>query len=638
MAAVFMLSSCEDDSVIVHAKFSTTKDVYELYEDIFLTNESTAENADVVACKWEWNGQHIWAINPTDPISFDKVGEYEITLTAVADKGRHTDTYTKTITIQDTNIRPVADFTYSPTTGIKAGGDPVKFTDKSTDADGTIVSWVWTFGSTVVNEQNPEFSFTEFGEIPISLTVTDNMKGTNTKYDTIYVEKGINSLELLWAKSYDDDNEAFVKFTSPATNADGSVIYAFSSGYNLAAFSKDGENLWTFNMNIHGPNAYCNDGTKNSTSCTPSVDSDGTVYVAVGYNELNYSATTSESGVFAVKSDGSQKWYFMYGNARYIAVIPVLIGDQVITSTKYNPTKSDYPDLWANLGTQNNGQALNRETGTFAQMLKVKQGNYGGAVAFSDGKLIMHCNDKYGSRIYFMQSDGNWEFYDAANGNNQTPKALGYYQSTTLESASSSQMALTKDGLIYILYKSSAGRVSNSSILYCYDVNEYVQDTETAFEPKWTVGIDGQVARYCGDGAVIGEDGTIYVTTSVTGDEKARVTAVSPEGTVKWTSEADSEIYGCAAVDNQGYIYYNDAKAGKLVKISPEDGSKLSEITLGTTMYSSPTISVDGTIYCTGMMDGKPTLFAVSSSATGCGAGWSQLGGNPSKTCVMNVN
>ncbi|MBR5924466.1 MAG: hypothetical protein IKZ60_03310, partial [Bacteroidales bacterium] len=90
---------------------------------------------------------------------------------------------------------------------------------------------------------------------------------------------------------------------------------------------------------------------------------------------------------------------------------------------------------------------------------------------------------------------------------------------------------------------------------------------------------------------------------------------------------------------NQGYIYFNESEVvdnvqtmAKLVKIK-SDGTKASEVVLGTAMRTSPTISPDGTIYCTGMKDGKVTLFAVKGSATGAAAGWSQLGGNSRKTC-----
>ena len=90
---------------------------------------------------------------------------------------------------------------------------------------------------------------------------------------------------------------------------------------------------------------------------------------------------------------------------------------------------------------------------------------------------------------------------------------------------------------------------------------------------------------------------------------------------------------------DQGYIYFNESEVadnvqtvGKLVKIKP-DGTKASEIALGTSLRSSPTISPDGTIYCTGMKDGRVTLFSVKGSATGAAPGWSQFGGNSRKTC-----
>ena len=634
--AFFAVGCTNKEEVAVYASFTTDKDVYELKEDVVLVNTSYAENGYVSSSKWEWNGQYMWKLQPDAPISFTEVGEYEIKLTAIATtpSGNITSTCVKTIKVQDTNIRPVADFTYEPQSGIKAG-DSVRFTDKSSDADGSIVSWTWRFGTTEVKERNPEFTFVEFGDIPVSLTVMDNMKGESTKEVVIHVDKSAFSLELLWEQAYETDKDAWIKFTSPATNADGSAVYAFSSGFHLAAYSSAGEKLWAFDANKHNPSPYCNDGSKKGNTCTPSVDKDGNIFLALAYNERDAKSTEYESGVYAVTSSGSEKWYFPYGNARYIAVTPVILGDQILLTTKNNPTKEQYPDMWSSLGNLDNGHVLDRNTGAFRQMLKVKQGNYGGAVGFSSGVFITHCNAKYGSRIYFNES-GKWKHYGPDD--NKSPKALGYLGgSSSLETGDSGQMALSDDGKVYILYENVTGRVSKSymSVLYCYDTKKFVKDATTPFEPDWTVGINGKMARYNGLGVVCGEDGTLYVTTGLSGDKKARVTAVSSTGSVKWESEADGNIAGSCAVDNEGYVYYNDYSLGKLVKLSPVDGKKISEIQLASDMRSSPTISCDGTIYCVGMKDGYPTLFAVKGSATGHAASWSQLGGNPSKTCVL---
>ena len=93
---------------------------------------------------------------------------------------------------------------------------------------------------------------------------------------------------------------------------------------------------------------------------------------------------------------------------------------------------------------------------------------------------------------------------------------------------------------------------------------------------------------------------------------------------------------GVPAIDNEGYIYYNDTEKGSLVKLEPATGKAIASLQLGTELKSSPTISADGTIYVTGMLEGKPTLFAVEGAATGYAANaWSQMGGNPGKNGYM---
>ena len=98
----------------------------------------------------------------------------------------------------------------------------------------------------------------------------------------------------------------------------------------------------------------------------------------------------------------------------------------------------------------------------------------------------------------------------------------------------------------------------------------------------------------------------------------------------------DGEIRGVAAIDNAGAVYYNDSKNGKLIKVTPE-GKRVVELSLAEEMRTSPTIGPDGTIYCTGIKGGQPTLFCVKGSATGHANSWSQLGANPCKTGTLTV-
>ena len=623
-ATLLTVASCKQHrKVSVTADFTIDKDVYEVYEDIALTNVSVAVNDIIVACKWEWGGNYKWGKQLNEPISFDSPGEKEIKLTVVTDSNVSA-TCVKTVTIQDTNVRPVADFEWSPASGIVAG-DPVRFTDKSTDADGTIVAWEWKFGANTVTEQNPVYAFAEFGDIEVSLTVTDNQRGKGVVKKTIHVDKSPNSLELAWAKAYDTDSEAYTKFTSPATNADGSRVYAFSSGLHLVAFDAEGTQKWSFDANLHNPNPRSNDGSKTGSSCTPSVDKDGTIFLAVAYNEDGGTAE-NESGVYAINPDGTQKWYFPWRNAKYINVIPVILDEKIFLATKSNPTDDD---LWVDKPFKDNGTILNKATGHFDQVVRVKRGSHGGFAATKEETILVHTDDSYGTRLLWKE-DGVWKHYGDDGGRDKF--MLGYTGSgTTTLNSQTTYMAIDANNRVYILYGVSNG---GDAVLYCYDLTQYSKTN--GITPEWTLALSSTTSRYYSLGTVIGPDGTIYVTTRKT------LAAVTPDGSKKWELEVSNDnysIWGSPAVDNQGYIYFNESEvvsdvqtAGKLVKVKP-DGTKASEIVLGTSLRTSPTISPDGTIYCTGMKDGKVTLFAVKGSATGPAAGWSQLGGNPRKSC-----
>ena len=281
---------------------------------------------------------------------------------------------------------------------------------------------------------------------------------------------------------------------------------------------------------------------------------------------------------------------------------------------------------------------MNKATGNFDQVVRVKRGSYGGFAATKEETILVHTDDTYGTRLLWKE-DGGWKHYGTDNGRDKF--MLGYPGSGNPDCGFTTYMAIDANNCAYILYGKSASDVSSSTpaVVYCYDLSTYSKtDGITA---KWRVtlsGDAGSVNRYYSFGTVLGEDGsTVYVTT-----RKALTALNTADGSVKWTLPVSNEnfsIWGSPAVDNQGYIYFNESEVvsdvqttGKLVKVKP-DGTRASELVLGTALRTSPTISPDGTIYCTGMKDAKVTLFAVKGSATGPAAGWSQLGGNPRKSC-----
>lgn len=73
------------------------------------------------------------------------------------------------------NVPPVAAWSSS------ASGRDLTFTDASTDDDGTVTSWLWSFGdATTSTSQNPTHTYSANGVYSVTLTVTDSSGGTDS--------------------------------------------------------------------------------------------------------------------------------------------------------------------------------------------------------------------------------------------------------------------------------------------------------------------------------------------------------------------------------------------------------------------------------------------------------------------------
>ena len=83
------------------------------------------------------------------------------------------------------NQAPTAGFTYT------VNSLSVAFTDTSTDSDGSILSWAWTFGDGAASSQrNPSHAYGAAGTYTVSLTVTDNEGATGTATTSVTVIDG----------------------------------------------------------------------------------------------------------------------------------------------------------------------------------------------------------------------------------------------------------------------------------------------------------------------------------------------------------------------------------------------------------------------------------------------------------------
>jgi hypothetical protein len=115
----------------------------------------------------------------------DIAGDYVVKL-VVADSYDGTSFDQITLTAQ---APPVAEFIYAP--GSPTTWDVIRFTDLSSDLDGTITRWSWVFGDAeLTSEQNPTHWYRDPGMYQVSLTVTDNDGLTASTIQEIRISLG----------------------------------------------------------------------------------------------------------------------------------------------------------------------------------------------------------------------------------------------------------------------------------------------------------------------------------------------------------------------------------------------------------------------------------------------------------------
>lgn len=608
IAVVGLLVGCNPaEEAWVQAGFTTDKESYEIGDLITLTNTSTAENAQIAVCKWEFMGKVSYELAAPEPFSVEEGGDYLFRLTVTSDRGAMKSVFEKTVRIIDDGIRPTADFSWLPEQIV--AGEEVVFTDQSKAAEGCeIIKREWTFGAILSTEENPKVTFGSHGKINVSLTVTDNKKRKDTKTVTVDVAKSAGSLGVLWAHSYDE--QGVVVGTSPATSVDGEYVYVSSSNYNLVCLTKLGERVWGFDC---GQNNEPNRGSDYQHP-TPTVDSDGVVYVAVGDNTSKADAAKSAS-LYAITGGadgGTQKWFTSIGAKSSMRPFgaPAVTDRYVMILTNSAPSTDGM-----------HFRIYDKTSGVLKYAEKTSSGTYGGCVGLKDGRALVNTGQSggrsYGTHIFFPNGN-SWS--KSTNEQNYAPN----------DQPNGSQIAVGADGKAYILCLNLGARISTNetkALVYCYDTQKTTEGNVST--PEWYTAVKGE-NKQTGYGLVVDGNGVVYVATD------KYITAISSTGSVLWATEVAGTAYGVPAIDNEGYIYYNDTEKGSLVKLEPATGKAIASLQLGTGLQSSPTISADGIIYVTGMLEGKPTLFAVEGAATGYAANaWSQMGGNPGKNGYM---
>ena len=122
---------------------------------------------------WAWQFGDGGSSNEQSPQhTYGAGGTYDVVLT-VTDDGDATDDVSRQVSVTPQNQGPTASFT------VVCALLTCTFTDASTDSDGTVEGWSWSFGDGATSEQqNPQHTYASGSTYSVTLTVTDDRGGT----------------------------------------------------------------------------------------------------------------------------------------------------------------------------------------------------------------------------------------------------------------------------------------------------------------------------------------------------------------------------------------------------------------------------------------------------------------------------
>jgi len=201
------VSSFGDEVIVNHPNRAPTA-IAGLDFNVYLGNKAEfnggastdPDEDDELSYTWKLNGEQIMeGVNPE--YIFNTLGVKEIELTVTDKEGLSSTDIIKVTVDRKPNVLPTAVFSIKSSDlvsqsdiiseGIVVTGDKVVFINNPIEFDGTssydnddgnIVAYNWNFpGDVILTTSKPTFTFNEVGTYPVTLTVTDDREGSNSK-------------------------------------------------------------------------------------------------------------------------------------------------------------------------------------------------------------------------------------------------------------------------------------------------------------------------------------------------------------------------------------------------------------------------------------------------------------------------
>jgi PKD repeat protein/CubicO group peptidase (beta-lactamase class C family) len=221
--------------------------------DCDFTDHSSDQDGTVSSWSWDF-GDGDGSTESSPSHAFAAEGGYTVTLAVTDDDGATTST-SRAITVSGENIVPTADFTSSCT------GLVCDFTDRSTDPDGDVVGWSWTFGDGATSTaRNPSRTYASEGTYDVKLTVTDNGGATQEHTASVTVSSAPPPPPppppptiVLSATGKEDATKQYMILRW--SGASGSTVDIYRNGVFQKNTENDGKHTITKN-NFTGPATY----------------------------------------------------------------------------------------------------------------------------------------------------------------------------------------------------------------------------------------------------------------------------------------------------------------------------------------------------------------------------------------------
>ncbi|MEO1594438.1 MAG: PKD domain-containing protein [Pseudomonadota bacterium] len=467
-----------------------------------------SSDSDGTIASWSWafgDGATSTAQNPSH--TYAAAGTYSVTLTVTDDDG-DSDSVTQSVTVAGPpNVAPTAAFTDS------CAVLTCDFTDGSTDSDGTIVAWSWSFGDGALStEQNPTHVYASAGSFDVTLTVTDDGGDSDSITQSVTVTEPPNDPPT--AAFSDSCADLTCDFSDSSSDTDGTIAawsWAFGDGATSTAQnpSHTYAAAGTYSVTL---TVTDNDGDSDSVTQSVTVAEPPNLPPTAAFSDnctdlaCNFTDGSSDS-------DGTiAAWSWAFGDGA--------------TSTAQNPSHT-----YAAAGTYSVTLTVTDNDGdsdSVTQSVTVSEPpNAPPSAAFSDSCSDLDCaftdasSDGDGSIVAW-----SWSFGDGATSNAQSPShtyaSAGTYSVTLTVTDDDGDSDSVTQSVTVTEAGSGAAPTASFNVFcrssFCFFVDQSTDSDGSIVSWSWDFG-DGTSSTQQNPFKVYGSSGTFAVTLTVTDND-----------------------------------------------------------------------------------------------------------------------